>query len=228
MVKGMNLGNNNDDEDKYEFDEYEIFDDEDEDYPESGKQSRTGMKIFKGVVVLSGVSLVLMIGMQFFGDSDTAKAPDDYGVEYVHDVEMPEGVEFDEDEELIYTLADEYMIYEPFSKAGLVEHMSMNETLASDKIEGTVEYLDVDWNEAAVRAVRRYVETFASDADAEGLRSHLEYEQFTEDEIAYATENTDLDALIAEVEEMYEKIEAEMQEEAENLEEEDTQSTDDE
>ncbi len=224
MSQGMGLGNNQKPEkdtrnEEVERNPYEHYDRQEE--PEPEKSSGMGMKIFKGIVVLSALVIVGIVGMSFFGGDSADDAVEGVvpeGERVVDMIEVPDDIEEDEDVYVASLLAEEHVMYNPFSKEGLIVQLQedgVEETLATETVEG----MEVDWNDKALEASERYVEYATPEVSEEGLREQLEYEYFTADEIDYAVSNIDLEALVAEFEAMYEEMEA-MEEEMRQAEEE--------
>lgn len=143
------------------------------------------------VILLLGLGIFFMKNMGDTADNDTVVEDPAEDVAIV--AENPK------DAEMIQLLASDHILHNPFSKKGLSEQL-ISEGYDPDVAVDVIGEMDVDWNEIAKDAAVRYVQYMGAEASVEGLDAQLTYEGFTEGEIKYAVENTDIETLIQEVE----------------------------
>ena len=91
----------------------------------------------------------------------------------------------------VQDLEKRYLEINPYSKSGLIKEITTREKINEEQAEKTVNSLDVDWNEQALKEAE---ELLKFDGYSERMiRENLENDGFTEEQAKYAVENCDAD-----------------------------------
>ena len=155
------------------------------------KKKKNSGKLILGFMVLIILIIGVFIGVSYFlGGSENDLKSIEFNLENVDIPDNPSST----DVEVIRSTANDHMMFNPFSRAGLLEQMVI-EGFNQDVTADVINELDINWMEKAVLAGERYVNYLAPDATEDGMVDQLTYEAFTPGEINHAIESLDLEFL---------------------------------